>query len=368
MTDDPRIDQTLDGRYVLRRRIGKGGMGVVYEAEHLALERRVAVKLIAPHEAAAAPSGFVERFRREARLASRIAHEHLVHIYDVGTHEGSEYLVMELVVGRDLRDELVAGALSFARAASIMRQLLSALAAIHDAGIVHRDIKPANVMLTTHGDERDYVKLMDFGIARGLEDTNLTKTGHVVGTASFMAPEQLRGKPVDHRSDLYAAGVTLFAMLAGRLPFDGNTAEVAGAHVFQAPPSLLALRPGTPPALAAVVERALAKSPDDRFADARAFAAALASAIEAPVAARAPDRVATAVERPVPPARTSSRGRGLVAIAVAAAAALGGVAGFVARGTAGREATPAPATALPSAPPPPTRPPAETVAAAAVEP
>src|SRR5204862_4923606 len=109
------------------------------------------------------------------------------------------------------------------------------LAAIHDAGIVHRDIKPSNVMLTTRGDERDVVKLMDFGVARGLDDASITATGHVVGTASYMAPEQLRGQPIDHRSDLYAVGVTLFVMIAGRLPFDGNTAAVAGAHVYKAP-------------------------------------------------------------------------------------------------------------------------------------
>lgn len=298
--DDPLIGKTIEGRYVLQRRIGRGGMGVVYEAEDAALDRQVAIKLIAPQQTSEA---FLTRFRREAKLASRITHEHLVHIYDVGIDldTGAGFIVMEYVDGRDLGKELGAGPLGFARAISITRQLLHALHAIHEGEIIHRDIKPTNVMLTTRSGERDFVKLMDFGIARAVGDASLTVTGHVMGTPSFMSPEQLRGQDLDRRSDLYSVGVTLFAMIAGRLPFDGNTAHLAGQHVFQPPPSLAKLRPGTPPMLVAAVERALAKSPNDRFPDALAFVKALDGEAPPPIAETA--NVATVNERP--PSRPS---------------------------------------------------------------
>ncbi len=320
--DDPLIGKTIEGRYVLQRRIGRGGMGVVYEAEHAALDRRVAVKLIAGQQANEA---YLTRFRREAKLASRITHEHLVHIYDVGIDldTGADFIVMEYVEGKDLGKELEAGPMSFARTIAIARQLLLALHAIHEGEIIHRDIKPTNVMLTTRSGERDFVKLMDFGIARAIGDASLTVTGHVVGTPSYMSPEQLRGQEVDRRSDLYAVGVTLFAMIAGRLPFDGNTALLAGQHVFQPPPSLAKLRPGTPPALVAAVERALAKSPADRFPDALAFAKALDGEAPPPIAVTAKvDRSETATlnERLAPKRSNAPIVAGvLVALAVLAA-------------------------------------------------
>ncbi len=317
--DDPLIGKTIEGRYVLQRRIGRGGMGVVYEAEHAALDRRVAVKLIAAQQGS---EGFLTRFRREAKLASRITHEHLVHIYDVGIDldTGADFIVMEYVEGKDLGKELEAGPMGFARVISIGKQLLHALHAIHESEIVHRDIKPTNVMLTTRSGERDFVKLMDFGIARAVGDASLTVTGHVMGTPSYMSPEQLRGQEVDRRSDLYAVGITLFAMIAGRLPFDGNTALLAGQHVFQPPPSLAKLRPGTPPALVAAVERALAKAPGDRFPDALAFAKALDG--EPPIAETPkvdPRSAPTVNERPPSRARTPIVGGVLVALAALAA-------------------------------------------------
>ena len=320
---DPLIGKTIEGRYVLQRRIGRGGMGVVYEAEHAALDRRVAVKLIA---ATQAPEGYLTRFRREAKLASRITHEHLVHIYDVGIDldTGADFIVMEYVEGKDLGKELEAGPMGFARAIAIARQLLQALHAIHEGEIIHRDIKPTNVMLTTRSGVRDFVKLMDFGIARSIGDASLTVTGHVVGTPSFMSPEQLRGQEVDHRSDLYAVGVTLFAMIAGRLPFDGNTAQLAGQHVFHPPPSLAKLRAGTPPALVAAVERALAKSPADRFPDALAFAKALDGEVPPPIAETSKVDVldvATVNERP-PATRSRTPLVAGVLVAIAALAAV----------------------------------------------
>jgi len=302
---DPWLGKTIGGRYVLRRRIGRGGMGVVYEADHAALDRRVAIKLIA---AAETNDAYLIRFRREAKLASRITHEHVVHVYDVGIEDGADYIVMELVEGRDLGRELEGGPLSIARTIAIARQLLHGLHAIHEGGIVHRD----------------FVKLMDFGIARSLGDASLTVTGRVVGTPNFMSPEQLRGQTVDHRTDLYAVGVTLFAMLAGRLPFEGNTAHLAGQHVFSAPPSLAKLRPEAPAALVAAVDRAHAKAPEDRFPDALAFAAALDAeplAVATPPAAAATPEVTTLVARPRGAgARTILVGGAIGAIAVTLAA------------------------------------------------
>ncbi len=335
---DPWIGRTIEGRYRIKRRIGRGGMGVVYEAEHAALDRRVAIKLIAATEA---PDAYLTRFRREAKLASRITHEHLVHIYDVGTDgaTSTDYMVMEYVEGRDLGQELEIGPLSIARTIRIARQLLEGLHAIHEGGIIHRDIKPANVMLTTRSGDRDFVKLMDFGIARALGDASLTATGHVVGTPNFMAPEQLRGHEVDRRTDLYAVGVTLFAMIAGKLPFEGNTAMLAGAHVFQPPPSLARLRPETPPALVAAVERALAKAPADRFADALELARALESRTRSPSRAPTPatPSVVTVADRP----RAKRRSRMPIVIgAVAAAAVIAGVTWYLQRpGTPAASAT-----------------------------
>ncbi|CAN5847320.1 hypothetical protein BH11MYX3_BH11MYX3_21370 [soil metagenome] len=350
---DPWVGKTFGGRYTIKRRIGRGGMGVVYEAEDTTLDRRVAIKLIV---AAEAKEVYLARFRREAKLASRITHEHLVHVYDVGTDAESsvDYMVMELVEGRDLGKELKAGPMSIERTIRIARQLLEGLHAIHEGGIVHRDIKPANVMLTTRSGDRDFVKLMDFGIARALGDVPLTATGHVVGTPSFMSPEQLRGQEVDLRTDLYAVGVTLFAMVAGELPFDGNTAMLAGAHVFQPPPSLARLRPETPPALIAAIERALAKAPADRFADAMELARALEQP-DLPSRARATEQpsVVTVANRPhaKQPPRVRSR-TPLLLGAVASAAVIGGVIWYLQRPTtpAALDPTTTVATAPPSIP------------------
>ncbi len=347
---DPWIGRTIDGRYKITRRIGRGGMALVYEAQHAALDRRVAIKLIAAPE----PTDvFLTRFRREAKLASRISHEHIVHIYDVGIDEESrlDYIVMELVEGRDLGKELGVGPLSIERTIRIARQLLDGLHAIHEGGIVHRDIKPANVMLTTRSGDRDFVKLMDFGIARAYGDATLTVTGHVIGTPAFMAPEQLRGQEVDRRTDLYAFGVTLFAMVAGELPFDGNTAMLAGAHVFQPPPSLAKLRPETPPALIAAIERALAKAPADRFADAMELARALERRdLPSRAPATAQPSVVTVAERPR--AKQPSRVRSRVPLllgGVAAAAVIGAAIWYLQR-PAGTVA-PAPTTTAVIAPP-----------------
>jgi serine/threonine-protein kinase len=269
--DDPLIGSTVDGRYLVRRYIGRGGMGAVYEADHVGLDRRVALKLIADADA---DRDARARFRQEARSASKVVHGNVVQIFDVGVDaQGRDYLVMEYVEGHDLRKVVEAGPVAAARAISIGKQVLAGLGAIHAAGLVHRDIKPANILLADQ-----HVKLMDFGIAKSLR-TELaqtdTGTGRVVGTPQFMAPEQLADLEIDHRADLYAVGVTLFVLLAGKLPFDGTSFTNAAAAIAQDAPSLDTLRADLPAALVAAVSRALAKRPADRFADAAEFAAAL---------------------------------------------------------------------------------------------
>ena len=303
---DPLIGHKIDGRYLVRRLVGRGGMGAVYEADHLGLDRRVAIKFVSDADA---DKELRARFRQEARAASRVVHEHVVQIYDVGLDEHDrDFIVMEYVEGRDLRHVLDDGPLEPVRAIAIVRQLLAGLHAIHEAGIVHRDIKPANILLA-HGD-RDFVKIMDFGIAKSLRaevaQTD-TGTGRVIGTPEYMSPEQLAGHEIDRRSDLYAVGVTLFSLVAGKMPF-GNTSarlEALGGPV----PSLDAARPGLPPLLIAAVERAMANAPADRFADALAFADALG---DAPVTNRSTPRRAsepTAIDSPVARSRRSNATR-----------------------------------------------------------
>src|ERR1700733_7149054 len=184
---DPLIGQTIDGRYFVRRWLGRGGMGTVYEADHVGLDKRVAIKFLSHDDADRDASA---RFRREARAASRVIHEHVVQIFDVGSDAGRDYIVMEFLDGRDLRQQLAgAGPLDPMRAIAIARQMLYGLHAIHEAGIIHRDIKPANVLLTTRD---DVVKIMDFGISKSIHVAEtLTGTGKVIGTPQYMAPEQL---------------------------------------------------------------------------------------------------------------------------------------------------------------------------------
>ena len=317
MTNDAWVGQTIDDRYVVRRLIGKGGMGVVYEGEQPSLGRKVAIKFLLASDPA-----WVERFRREARLASQVVHEHIAQVYDFGrTPDGHPYLVMEYVDGTDLAGALRSDiALPVERAVAITRAMLEGLGAIHALGIIHRDVKPSNVLLTTRGDDRDFVKLGDFGLARGADDAKLTKTGNIVGTTPFMAPEIFRGTTIDHRADLYAVGITLFQMLAGKLPFLGATAEIGALHVWSPPPPLHEQRADLPAWLVQIVERALAKAPDDRFASAQAFIAALDART---VKAAAPSAPATVVERPRPRVAGRRWPWVLVALAIVGGAAVG---------------------------------------------
>jgi len=268
---DPMVGKTIDSRYVVRRMIGRGGMGVLYEADHVGLDQRVAIKFVL----LASDRDTRARFRREARAASRVDHPNVVRLFDAGaSSDGVDYLVMEFVEGRDLRDLMrETGPLEPERAVAIACQVLAGLFAIHQAGIIHRDIKPANIVLAG-----ETAKIMDFGIARSNDSGDgLTDTGEMIGTPAFMAPEQIAGARLDHRTDLYSLGVTLFVMLAGHNPFAGitNVTSASMKQLLGAPPRLDAVRPELSAELVDVVARAMSRSPGERFADAAELAEAL---------------------------------------------------------------------------------------------
>ncbi len=251
-------------------------MGVIYEAHDPVIDRKVAIKLIrADLLSGEDHTAFVARFQREARAAGRCVHPNIVAIYDFAMHEGNPYLAMEYVEARHLGQVLSqSGRFSQPEAVAIIGQVLDALACAHDVGIVHRDVKPANILLLANG----RVKMTDFGIAR-FDGAELTMDGAVIGTPSYMSPEQCRGEAVDVRSDLFSTGVVLYELLSGERPFLGrNFAEVTWRLANEPPPDIRQKVAGLSPALAALVDRALAKDPADRFASATEMAAALRGA------------------------------------------------------------------------------------------
>jgi serine/threonine protein kinase len=260
-SDDPRIGTVIAG-YRIEERIGRGGMGVVYRAEHLNLRRRAAIKIIAPDLADSA--GFRERFTREARIAAALQHPNIVTVYDAGEVDGLLYLAMQYIQGEDLAAILRAdGRLRPYRAIDVCRQVASALDAAHAMGLIHRDVKPANVLI-----EGRNAFLTDFGLTKRLEGTHaqLTRAGDVVGTIHYVAPEQIEGRRVSARSDVYSLGCLLYHCLAGQVPFALETdVAVIYAHLSEEPPKLSELRPELPEGLDAVMAKALDKSPDRRF-------------------------------------------------------------------------------------------------------
>jgi YVTN family beta-propeller protein len=330
--------------------VGRGGMGVVYRATQLSLERPVALKAIAP-ELAGDPT-FRERFKRESRIAASIEHPNVIPVYEAGEGEGMLYLIMRYVEGTDLRALIDAqGGLEPERATRIVAQVAAALAAAHRRDLIHRDVKPANVLIDAGG-ERDHAYLTDFGIARHAAATSgLTRTGSVIGTLDYLAPERIQDQGGDGRSDVYALGCVLFEALTGTLPYarDNDVAKMY-AHLSAPVPSARELAPGVPEELDALAQQAMAKDRDDRFSTASELAealadtlparpaAALGSSEEASLAAETAEELSPAERRaepeapapavptvapppgPAPPA--SSRPRGVLFAVVGAAVAI----------------------------------------------
>jgi CheY-like chemotaxis protein len=260
-SDDPRLGTVIAG-YRIEERIGRGGMGVVYRAEHINLQRRAAVKIIAPDLAES--EGFRERFTREARIAAALQHPNIVTVYDAGEVEGLLYLAMQYIEGEDLAAVLLReGRLRPYRAIDVCRQVAAALDAAHAMGLIHRDVKPANVLI-----EGRTAFLTDFGLTKRLDGTHaqITRVGDVVGTIHYVAPEQIEGRKVSARSDVYSLGCLLYHCLSGQVPFARETdVAVIYAHLSEEPAKLADVRPELPAGLDAVVAKAMDKSPDRRF-------------------------------------------------------------------------------------------------------
>jgi eukaryotic-like serine/threonine-protein kinase len=253
---------TLGGRYRVERELGRGGMAKVFLGTDTVLGRTVAIKLLAPQFAE--DDGFVQRFRREAQAAARIGHPHIVSVFDTGSDDGVHFIVMEYVEGRTLADYLTGGGRIMPdRAIDIAIDVARALEAAHAQGVIHRDIKPGNIMLDGQGD----VKVTDFGIARVTATAEtVAQTAAVLGTASYLSPEQAQGQPVDVRSDIYSLGCVLFEMVTGRPPFPGDSpVTVASKHVLEQPTPPSQINHDVSPDLDAVILRALAKNPANRY-------------------------------------------------------------------------------------------------------
>jgi eukaryotic-like serine/threonine-protein kinase len=362
VADEALIGAVLEGRYRIAERVAAGAMGVVYRAERLKLGRQVAIKFL--HDEVAEDESFRKRFEVEARAMARLQHPHCASVIDFGVHDGAPFVVMDFVEGVSLRDLLDDDRLPIARAAEIIRQVLSGLAHAHDLGIVHRDIKPANILVGEKAGLGEQVRILDFGLARMTDGDSRLTVGIAIGTPSYMAPEQTTGGEIDERTDIYACGVLLFEMLTGDKPFVADEPiDVIRMHRESPPPRLADRVPGAPFGdLEDVVARAMAKAPDDRYASARVMAAAVEAAMaglvdgeatvpdggatvpdgRAPMPAPAPAPMpAPAPFVPPPAARPRHLSRGLIA-AAAGVAGIGAIALIAAlaggRGHPGRDA------------------------------
>ncbi len=359
---DPAVGNVLDGKYRLERLVGVGGMGHVYEGRHLEIGRRVAVKILkAEHRDS---PEFVERFMREARLASRADSDGIVQVTDTGLGpDGSAYLVMEYLEGETLRKVMDReGRMPVARALAIAIAIARGLESAHGAGIVHRDLKPSNVMMLPSVDVRPRIKLLDFGISKSLSragaaDRPLTRPLVPIGTPEYMAPEQALGLPADVRADVYALGAVLFEMLTGQPPFtDDDPHVILDQKQIRDAPRLRGLRPDVAPALEAVVARALDRSKDARHASVAELRAHLEVLVPSATLANAPSGAA-------------SRRAPLVVVGVAALVVAGGAAWLLARGgpppsgPAPLTGQPSPGPAAAEIPPVPAAPPAPPPAA-----
>ena len=265
------------GKYEIRRELGRGAMGVVYEGFDPMIKRIVALKTIRADQLAGEQAEtMIARFRREAQAAGRLSHPNIVSIYEIGEDEGVWYIAMEFVRGRELKNYFEANErFTTADIVRVMTKILDALGYSHRLGVIHRDIKPANVILLEDGG----VKVADFGIAH-IESSNMTQVGTVLGTPSYMSPEQIMGLPVDGRSDLFSAGVILYQFLTGERPFSGSATATMHKVLEEDPLPPSRFNVQVPGAMDAVVRKALAKRPDERFQTADEFAAALRGATE----------------------------------------------------------------------------------------
>jgi serine/threonine-protein kinase len=372
---DQMLGRTLLDRYVIESKLGEGGMGAVYLARHLVLEKRVALKVL--HAELQRKPDLVERFLNEAKSASRIRHENVIDITDFGTApDGTVFFAMELLEGRDLHDVMTHAALDgqrlpWSRTRNIFLQVCAALTAAHKAGILHRDLKPENIYLVEWLGHPDFVKLLDFGIAKSTEvleeGRKLTRTGMLFGTPEYMAPEQARGEKVDARVDVYAMGCILYQLISGRVPFEGDSfMAVLSKHLSEEAASIEAeaAEVGAPAGVTEVITKALSKDRDERYDTIDELAMAVRMADRRAGRHSVAPPFHTTAESPVVqvPAAAAARGKNRAALSialagiVAAAAAVGAVLVMKNRGddptTPGAIAIDAGATAKTPAPQP----------------
>jgi serine/threonine protein kinase len=319
------VGETIAGRYEVEELVGHGGMSSVYKARDALLERHVALKIL--HEQYSNDEDFVERFKREARSVAQLQHANIVTVIDRGEEDGRQFIVFEYIEGENLKEHVVRkGRLDVREALEIADEVARGLAFAHGQGLIHRDVKPQNVLL--NGDGR--AKVTDFGIARTLDVDGMTQTGTILGTSNYIAPEQASGQPVDAHSDVYALGAVLYELLAGDVPFPGESfVAVAMKHMHEPAPNLLDVRRDVPLRVAAAVDRALEKDPEQRFPTMDAFAAELEACL-AELDEGPPDGGKTMV---IPSARRAARRRkqvsrwpiviGLLAVLAIAAIVIG---------------------------------------------
>jgi serine/threonine protein kinase len=313
--------------------LGRGGMSIVYLAEHPRLQNKVALKLLAP--ALAEDDLFRDRLVRESRLAASLNHPNVIPVYDTGEEDGALYVSMRFVSGQDLRSLIRdAGPLSLSDTAAVISQAASALDAAHAAGLVHRDIKPANILLEQGGESPGHVYVADFGLTKHTDARTGAPASGVVGTVDYMAPEQIEGRQVDGRADVYALGCVLFECLVGHAPFKRETdVAVLWAHIREDPPLPSDIRGSLPRAFDGVVDRALAKNPRNRYATCGELAADVRTA----AGARKRTRSTRITTRPRPRPRRRWRGPALLALLIGAAVGAG--AAIAVHGTGGRPGT-----------------------------
>jgi serine/threonine protein kinase len=335
---EARLQRIVAGEYRIERMLGRGGMGMVFLAQDLTLEREVAIKVLPP-DFSSDPQ-VIKRFQQEAKTAAKLDHPNIIPIYRVESAEGLNFFVMKFISGTSLEDVLDSKQpLSYDYIQRILSEAARALGHAHSRKVVHRDVKPANIMFDHDG----RVMLTDFGISKALQSAgNLTGTGMIVGTPHYMAPEQAKGQPVDGRADQYSLGIVGYRLLSGQLPFSGDSVHtILYKHIFEPAPSVAALRPGIPRNLTDAIQRALSKEPSERFTTMEAFAEAVRGDVAGTADATTPlPTPAAAIPATV---RTERRSRvPLVALAVVVLAAVSLAAFFGLRGRNGA-VTPGPA-------------------------